>query len=120
MEVEERGVVELNAKAFGHERDEIRIRESAILPGEDSRGLVKTRVVLEHDAVAEVTGVTEAYAKNARGHVDCREVVKDRAKRDLAMSGSRGGPGDLSPGASRKANHALTDGGYDGGTETSG
>lgn len=80
VEVDQRGVVELSARVFGHERDEIRIHESAILLGEDSRGLIKTRVVLEDDATAEVTGITEAHAKNARGHVDCMEVVKDRAK----------------------------------------
>ena len=50
-----------------------------MLRGERSRGLIKTRVVLEDRAQAEITGITEAYAKGARGHVDCMEIVQGEA-----------------------------------------
>ena len=50
-----------------------------MLRGERSRGLIKTRVVLEDEARAEIIGMTEAYAKGARGHVDCMEIVQGRA-----------------------------------------
>jgi Fe-S cluster assembly scaffold protein SufB len=51
-----------------------------MLRGERSRGLIKTRVVLEDQAQAEIVGITEAYAKGARGHVDCMEIVQGQAK----------------------------------------
>jgi Fe-S cluster assembly scaffold protein SufB len=69
----------LTAKVFGRSTDEITIREEVVLVGEYSRGLIKTRVALEDSARAEVTGITEAHAKGARGHVDCMEIIKDRA-----------------------------------------
>jgi len=79
VEVEEEGIAELTAKIFAHKTDRIILKEAVMLRGERSRGLIKTRVVLEGQAQAEITGVTEAYAKGARGHVDCMEVVQGRA-----------------------------------------
>jgi Fe-S cluster assembly scaffold protein SufB len=72
-------VTELTARVFGHGHDDIRIREKITLSGENARGLIKTRVALEGDSIAEVTGITEGNAKGARGHVDCMEIVKDNA-----------------------------------------
>jgi Fe-S cluster assembly scaffold protein SufB len=79
VEAAEEAVVELTARVFGHGNDAIRIRERLILAGEGARGLIKTRVALEHDATAEIIGITEGNAARARGHVDCMEIVKDRA-----------------------------------------
>ena len=50
-----------------------------MLNGENARGLIKARVAIEDDAIAEVRGITEGNAAGARGHVDCMEIVKDRA-----------------------------------------
>jgi len=75
----ENAVTELNAKVFGHADDRISIKEEVILTGENSRGLIKTRVAVEDDAVAEIEGITVGRAAGARGHVDCMEIVKDRA-----------------------------------------
>ena len=36
-------------------------------------------MAIEDDAHAEVTGITEGNAAGTRGHVDCMEIVKDRA-----------------------------------------
>ncbi len=72
-------VAELLARVFGHGADDIRIREQVLLNGRNARGLIKTRIALEDDARAEVTGITEGNAAGARGHVDCMEIVKDRA-----------------------------------------
>ena len=47
--------------------------------GNRSRSLIKTRVVLEHAARANITGITEAHAAGSRGHVDCMEIVQDQA-----------------------------------------
>jgi Fe-S cluster assembly scaffold protein SufB len=79
VEAEEDAVTELTAKVFGHLEDEIKIKEKVLLSGENSRGLIKTRVAIEDNATAEVTGITEGAAAGARGHVDCMEIVKDNA-----------------------------------------
>ena len=72
-------VVELTARVFGHGNDTINIRERVVLAGENARGLIKTRIAVEDDAVAEVTGITEGQAAGSRGHVDCMEIIRDRA-----------------------------------------
>ena len=79
VQAEENGVVELTARVFGHGRDAIVIKEKVVLAGENSRGLIKTRVAIEDEASAEITGITEGNAAGARGHVDCLEIVKDHA-----------------------------------------
>lgn len=79
IQVEEDAVAELTAKVFGRGNDEINIKEKIELNGENAKGLIKTRVAIEHEAKAELTGIMEAHAKGARGHVDCREIVKDHA-----------------------------------------
>jgi len=75
----ENAVTELTARVFGHANDEINIKEKVVLAGKNSRSIIKTRVAIEDDAQAEVTGITEGCAEGARGHVDCMEIVKDRA-----------------------------------------
>jgi Fe-S cluster assembly scaffold protein SufB len=79
VDVGEEGIAELSAKIFAHKTDRITLKEAVMLRGERSRGLIKTRVVLEDRAFAEVTGITEAHARGARGHVDCMEVVQGEA-----------------------------------------
>lgn len=79
VEAEAEAIAELTTRLFGHGSDRIRIREEIILAGEQARGLVKSRIALEDDASAEVLGMTEGLAAGARGHVDCLELVKDRA-----------------------------------------
>ena len=79
VQVGEDAVAELTAKVFGRGTDEINIKEKIELNGENAKGLIKTRVAVEHEAKAELTGIMEAHAKGARGHVDCREIVKDHA-----------------------------------------
>ena len=79
VEAGEDAVVELMARVFGHGRDDIRVRERVVLDGQNARGLIKTRIAVEDDAQAEVTGITEGKAVGARGHVDCMEIIRDRA-----------------------------------------
>ena len=79
VEAGENAVTELTAKVFGHANDEIKIKEKVVLKGDNARGLIKTRVAVEDEASAEVTGITEGNAAGARGHVDCMEIVKDKA-----------------------------------------
>jgi uncharacterized protein len=79
VQVAASGVAELSSKVFGHGHDRIQIKEKMILAGDNARGLIKTRVALEHDAQGEMTGIMEAHAQGTRGHVDCREIIKDHA-----------------------------------------
>lgn len=79
VEAAEGAVTELMVKVFGHADDRIRIKEEVALCGQNARSLIKTRVALEDDAMAEITGITHGKAEGARGHVDCMEIVKDNA-----------------------------------------
>ncbi len=79
VEVGENAVTELTAKVFGHANDDIKIKEEVLLQGDNERGWIKTRVAIEDEATAEITGITEGNAAGARGHVDCMEIVKDNA-----------------------------------------
>lgn len=80
IEAGEYAVTDLIARVFGHADDDIKIKERVILAGENSRGLIKTRIAVEDKAKAEITGITEGNAAGARGHVDCMEIVKDDAR----------------------------------------
>ena len=73
------GVAELSAKVMGYGHDEITVRETIRLNGENARGLAKSRIAVRDDARSEVYGVTEGNAPYAKGHVDCVEIVRDRA-----------------------------------------
>ncbi len=79
VEAGENAVTELTARVFGHANDNIKIKEKVVLTGKNSRGIIKTRVAIEDEAIAEVTGITKGNAAGARGHVDCIEIVKDKA-----------------------------------------
>lgn len=79
VSVGENAVTELTARVFGHGNDSIKIKEKVVLEGNNSKGLIKTRIAIEEKATAEVTGITEGNAEGARGHVDCMEIVKDSA-----------------------------------------
>jgi len=78
--VEEDGLAELTSRIYGRGDDRIGIREVLNLNGARSRGLIKSRVAVSDDASAEVVGATFGNAAGARGHVDCLEIVRGRAK----------------------------------------
>lgn len=79
-EVEENGTVELMTKVYGYGTDKIRIRERGKLLGKGAKGLLKSRVAVREKAESEVISELEASAPNARGHVDCIEIVQGKAK----------------------------------------
>ena len=72
-------ICELNTKVYGKGDDKILIKEKVFLNGENARSVIKSRVAISDNAVAEFTGVTEGHAPYARGHVDCVEVVQGNA-----------------------------------------
>ena len=75
----EGSVAELLSRVYGSGTDVIRIRERVELNGESARAVVKSRVAVRDDARAEIVGATFGNAAHARGHVDCTEIVRDRA-----------------------------------------
>jgi len=79
VDVASHGVAELVAKAYGYGNDAISVKETIHLNGEYARGLAKSRIAVRDEATSEVMGATEGNAPFARGHVDCIEVVRDRA-----------------------------------------
>jgi Fe-S cluster assembly scaffold protein SufB len=79
VDVGPQAVVELTSKVYGHGSDRVRIREAVRLNGERAHGLIRSRVAADGEAVAEVLGITEGNAPYTRGHVDCLEIVRDRA-----------------------------------------
>ena len=79
-EVDENGVLEMVTRAYGYGEDKIEVKESGKLLGEDAKGLIKSRVAVREGARSEVISELEASAANARGHVDCIEIVQGEAK----------------------------------------
>ena len=75
----EGALAELTSRLYGFGDDVIRLRERLDLDGAVARGLLKSRVAVRDDARADVFGVIEGNAAGVRGHVDCMEVVRDRA-----------------------------------------
>ncbi len=69
----------LISKIYGKEDDEIRARESIILEGDYSVGLIKTRMALKDRARSRVIGKTIGLGNYSRGHVDCTEIIMDDA-----------------------------------------
>jgi len=78
-------VCELEARIYGKKRDQILIDESLWLNGENARGLVKTRVVASDHCVSEVVGEVAGNAPNARGHIDCVEILQGPHARASAL-----------------------------------
>jgi hypothetical protein len=79
VDVLDAGVANLGTRVFGHQEDTIRTREQINLVGEAARSTLESRVVLEHEATAEVVSITHGAAAHVRGHMDCMELVKDAA-----------------------------------------
>lgn len=77
---EEHAVVELISRVFGHGNDTINMTEKVKLNGRFSHSVIKSRIALEDEAKAIITGITEGCAEGARGHMDCLEIIKDKAE----------------------------------------
>jgi len=68
------------ARIAGRADDRINIREIGHLVGEDARGVLISRVALKDRAQADIYNELTATAPKARGHVDCKEIVRDQAQ----------------------------------------
>ncbi len=78
-------ICELDARVYGKKHDQITINESLFLDGEGARGLAKSRVVAADHCVSTVVGEAVGSAPNARGHVDCVEILKGPDARASAV-----------------------------------
>ena len=78
--VDENGIIEMIAKICGYGDDRIKIRERGELIGRAAKGLLKSRVAVRERAESEVISELLASAPDARGHVDCVEIVQGEAK----------------------------------------
>ncbi len=73
------GVFEMLARINGKNDDEILIKETGNLLGEGARGALTSHIAVQDRAKAEVDNELVAEAPDARGHVDCKEIVQDEA-----------------------------------------
>jgi Fe-S cluster assembly scaffold protein SufB len=79
-EVDANGILEMVTQVYGYGEDEIKVRENGRLFGDGSKGLIKSRIAVRDRAESEVISELEASAPNARGHVDCIEIVQGEAR----------------------------------------
>jgi Fe-S cluster assembly scaffold protein SufB len=78
-------VCELDARIYGKKDDRIHVKESLNLNGERARGLAKSRIVASDRCETEVVGEAVGNAPEARGHVDCVEIVKGKEAKASAI-----------------------------------
>jgi hypothetical protein len=73
-----RGVVDMTARISGSRDDVIKLDEIGHLEGERARGVLTSKIAVRDRARAEIRNTMTASAPGARGHVDCKEIVKDQ------------------------------------------
>lgn len=74
-----RTVLEMVARISGRGNDRIRIHETGLLKGAHARAVLNSYIALRDDAQAEIFNTLCAEGPFSRGHVDCKEIVQDRA-----------------------------------------
>ncbi len=72
-------ILEMVTRIIARGHDRVTIRETGRLNGERARAVLNSYLALRDDARAEVYNTLTASAPYARGHVDCKEIVQDRA-----------------------------------------
>lgn len=79
-EILDNSTLDMTAKIYGYGNDKIKIREAGYLKGKASRGLIKSRIAVKDDAISEIINELTASAPEARGHVDCVEIIQGHAQ----------------------------------------
>lgn len=77
-------MIDVLTQIYGKEDDDIKIKDRIVLEGEESKGMVKSRVVVKDSARSVIIGEAVGNGKNSRGHIDCMEIV--RGKKAYASS----------------------------------
>lgn len=83
--LKDRAVLDVLTQIYGKEDDEIKIKDVVILEGTESRGMVKSRIVVKDRATSTVIGEAIGIGENSRGHIDCMEIVRGRNARASAI-----------------------------------
>jgi Fe-S cluster assembly scaffold protein SufB len=78
-ELADNAKVEMLARISGYADDIVSIREAAHLNGANARGLLDSKIAMKDNARAEIFNELTASAPDAKGHVDCTEIIKDNA-----------------------------------------
>ncbi|HKL13910.1 MAG TPA: SufD family Fe-S cluster assembly protein [Halanaerobiales bacterium] len=78
-DLDENSRVEMLTRISGYEDDKVKIREAAHLNGYNARGLLDSKIAMVDKAKAEVYNELTASAPEAKGHVDCTEIIKNEA-----------------------------------------
>ncbi|MDY6825511.1 MAG: SufD family Fe-S cluster assembly protein [Thermodesulfobacteriota bacterium] len=74
-----RSILEMSARINGTQDDYIAINEKAHLQGEGAHGVLMTNIAVRDNATAKIQNTMAASAPEARGHVDCKEIVQGNA-----------------------------------------
>ncbi len=72
-------VLDMAARINARGDDRVSIHEKANLNGKGAHGVLRTNIAVRDDARAEIKNTLVASAPYARGHVDCKEVVRNNA-----------------------------------------
>ncbi|MEA3344552.1 MAG: SufD family Fe-S cluster assembly protein [Patescibacteria group bacterium] len=78
--LEKDSLCEVVSKVIGKGKgDSVEAFDKILLSGEGSRGLTKFRGAIANHGKMFFKGITEASAKGARGHIDCKEIIIGKA-----------------------------------------
>jgi uncharacterized protein len=80
VECDDRATMEIVSRISGKGDDKIKVTEGGLLFGEHSRGLLASHIAVREEATAEIYNNLKATGAYAQGHVDCNEIIRDRAK----------------------------------------
>ncbi len=75
--IQKKGVVDMNARISASGNDILKIEEIAHLEGDASKAVLTSKIAVRNNARAEISSKITAYAPDSRGHLDCKEIVKD-------------------------------------------
>ena len=73
-----RATLDVLTQVYGKEDDEIKIKDRVVLEGDESRGMIKSRVVVKDRAKSEIIGEAIGKGRYSRGHIDCMEIVRGK------------------------------------------
>ncbi len=81
----DRAVLDVLTQIYGKEDDEIKIKDVVVLEGQESKGMVKSRIVVKDRSKSTVIGEAIGIGDNSRGHIDCMEIVRGKEARASAI-----------------------------------
>ncbi|MCX8065267.1 MAG: SufD family Fe-S cluster assembly protein [Candidatus Hydrogenedentes bacterium] len=80
VKADDKSKIEMVARISGVGKDIINLNEQIELRGRESAGVIATHIAVRDYSSANVKNVLTAIGPNAKGHVDCKEIVVGNAK----------------------------------------